>query len=409
MPGPHSSQSETSAASAPGSAGGARLMERQTLAPVPRQSRGLSRLSFQPRGAFTLTELLIVIAIIGVLAALITVAARGALQNANRASIILEIKNLSGAIENFKNDYSAYPPNLMNPNPSNNPASNTPAAYAQNDVVTMFKKAFPRSQEPPALILALAGVIPSGSSPVTTNGLTNGMTGAEALYFWLGGFSDDPMHPLSGPGGPSFADPNPGQPSTNGEEILEDRKRRYEFDLGRLQPQTDGAVDPTKVRYIEYLVDLNGDGDTNDVGEKRQINFWFYVPPKSEQPLVYIDVSRHKPYQYDMWAVNPQLNSDTPAIYALKQLRSGLKGPTGKAQDLAFANRGKFQILHCGLDGAWGSTYSVTPFPTSSAPQFVVNATANNWFLYPTGPFVGEVADTLTNFTDGTLEKAAEQ
>jgi prepilin-type N-terminal cleavage/methylation domain-containing protein len=381
-------------------------MECQTLAPTPWQSQGLSRVSFSRHG-FTLVELLVVIAIIGVLAALITVAAKGALDNSNRASIVLEIKNLSGAIENFKNDYGAYPPNLMNPNPSNSPAPNSPAAYAQKDVVTMFKKAFQRSQEPPALILALAG-LSSGSSPVTYNGLTNGMTGAEAIYFWLGGFSDDPLHPLSGPGGPSFADPNPGQASTNGEEILEDRKRRYEFDLGRLQPQTDGAVDPTKVRYIEYLVDLNGDGDTSDNGEKRQINFWYYVPPKSEQPLVYFDVSRHKPYQYDMWAVNPTL-ANAPVIYALKQLRSGLSAPTGNAQDLAFANRGKFQILHCGLDGAWGSTYGVSPFPTSSAPQFVVNGTANNWFLFPSGPFVGDVADTLTNFTDGTLEKAAEQ
>ena len=31
------------------------------------------------------------------------------------------------------------------------------------------------------------------------------MNAAEALVFWLGGFSDDPKYPISGPGGPSYS------------------------------------------------------------------------------------------------------------------------------------------------------------------------------------------------------------
>ena len=29
--------------------------------------------------------------------------------------------------------------------------------------------------------------------------------------------------------------------------------------------------------------------------------------------------------------------------------------------------------------------------------------------LFPEGPFIGPIADTLTNFTDGTLESASEE
>src|SRR5690349_14208151 len=85
------------------------------------------------RPAFTLTELLIVIAIIGILAGLIAAAAVNALRASRRAQTTLEIKNISGAIENFKNEYGAYPPNGMNPNPQNPPAANSIAKLVQSD------------------------------------------------------------------------------------------------------------------------------------------------------------------------------------------------------------------------------------------------------------------------------------
>jgi hypothetical protein len=31
----------------------------------------------------------------------------------------------------------------------------------------------------------------------------------------------------------------------------------------------------------------------------------------------------------------------------------------------------------------------------------------DNLVLYPTGPFIGEVADTLTNFSDGEIANAS--
>jgi len=143
--------------------------------------------------AFTLTELLVVITIIAVLAGLITGAAVNALNKAKQAAITLEIQQLDGAFQDFKNEYGAYPPNGMHD------GSTALMNLVENDFVRMFKKAFPRGQEPLGLIQGLAG-----TNAAANENLLNGMNAAEAMVFWLSGFSSDPQFPISGPGGPSF-------------------------------------------------------------------------------------------------------------------------------------------------------------------------------------------------------------
>jgi prepilin-type N-terminal cleavage/methylation domain-containing protein len=347
------------------------------------------------RQAFTLTELLIVIAIIAVLAGLIAAAAVNAMKAARRGQIVLEIKNISGAIENFKNDYGAYPPNGINPSSTAvaSPAPGSAQALIQADFQRMFKKAFPRHKEPLGVILALCGQNTGGGR----QNLENGMNAAEALYFWMGGFSSDEQFPISGPGGPSFATngPNPG-------EVLENRNRRYEFDLGRLAPRNDdGGFDLSKNRYIQYQVDLNQNGNTTDPGEERQINFWGYLPSGSEQALLYFDTSRHKPYQYDPPASGA---APVPPIYAIKSVREGFSSATPTKNDLVFADR-KFQILHCGIDDDWGDD----GLGTKSASNSATTVADLEPYLYPTGVFIGPIADTLTNFTDGELADESEE
>ncbi len=351
---------------------------------IDRSSFVIRHSSF-PR-AFTLTELLVVITIIAVLAGLITGAAVNALNKAKQASITLEIQQLSSAIEDSKNEYGAYPPNGMI-------QITTPAnILAQNDFVRMFRKSFPRGQEPLELIRALAG------APLTASGQSSeltdtGMNAAEAMVFWLGGFSSDPQYPISGPGGPSF-----NRTIVNGE-VLEDRNRRYEFDLGRLGPRNAGGTfDDSALagRFIAYSVDLNRDGDVTDVGESRRINFWQYAPNGSEQPFVYLDVSRHKPEAYDMPALGP-MGSGKPMVHAIEKVREGFSGTLGH-NDLVFVNQGKFQILHAGLDDAWGDFMQLS--------LFMQNDIEANVITFPTGPFIGDIADTVGNFGVGTLEDA---
>lgn len=228
--------------------------------------------------------------------------------------------------------------------------------------------------------------------------LANGMNAAEALYFWMGGFSSDVQFPISGPGGPSFATtgPSPG-------EVLENRNRRYEFDLGRLAPRNDdGAFDLSKNRYIQYQVDLNQNGNTTDPGEARQINFWGYLPSGSEQALLYFDTSRHKPQQYDPPA---SAASGGVPLYAIKSLREGFSSSaTPTKNDIVFADR-KFQILHCGIDDDWGDD----GLGRKSASNSATTVADLEPYLYPTGVFIGPIADTLTNFTDGELADASEE
>lgn len=327
------------------------------------------------RPAFTLTELLIVIAIIAVLAGLIAAAAVNALKNARRAAILLDIKNISTAAENFKNDYGAYPPNGMNPNPG--AGTGTPSALVQSDFERMFKKAFPRHQEPRQLVLALCGQNTGGAA---NENLIGGMSPAEAMVFWLGGFSSDEVYPISGPGGPSFL-------VADGE-VMESRNRRYEFDLGLLGPRNDSGV--FNGNFLLYQVTING------VNQNRRINLWQFIPKGSEQPLVYFDTSRHKPTKYDM-GYTP--NGSTNKVYALKKLREGFSGATPAKTDYVFIDP-KFQILHAGLDGDWG-TFGLSATESST--------TVNDLAVFPDGPFIGPNADTLTSFADGELSAESEQ
>ena len=335
------------------------------------------------RQAFTLTELLIVIAIIAVLAGLIAAAAVNALRASKRNAIVLEIKNVSAAIENFKTDYGAYPPNAMSTGTTladfNRPGE--PPALVKGDFVRMFKKAFPRHQEPQALIEAIAGVPPQSSSGVNGH-LPNGLSGDEALVFWLGGFSSNEQYPISGENGPSF--------TRSGGEIMEDRNPRYQFDRALLGPRNDGQFSG---RSLTYTV------NTGTGNQERQINFWNFTPKGSTQPLVYFDVSRHKPGpatlkgRYDGWAKSPA--SSLP-VYALKQPREGVAAPA-VPNDYVFVNQGKFQLIHAGLDDDFGD-YAALGFWTTDQPGY-----------FPDGPFVGAIADNLSNFTEGTLADASEE
>jgi hypothetical protein len=58
--------------------------------------------------------------------------------------------------------------------------------------------------------------------------------------------------------------------------------------------------------------------------------------------------------------------------------------------------------LHCGIDDAWGEE----SFERMTAENVVPANDPNAYLLYPDGPFTGDVADTLTNFSEGTLEDA---
>jgi prepilin-type N-terminal cleavage/methylation domain-containing protein len=355
-----------------------------------RPGRGVRRPWGGGGSGFTLTELLIVIAIIGVLSSLIAAAAFRAIVKARQARIQLELKNLTAALESFNTDLNAYPPNGMH--------DETAATInlVSSDFERLVKGAFPQIHPSElSVFLALAGDT-SPPTAVTSAPLEGGMSAGEALYFWLGGFSSDPKFPLTGPGGPAYL-------KADGFQVFESRNPRYEFSYGRLGPRTeDDELDYSAVRFVEYEPNMNGDT------RPRRIALWRYVPEGSTQPYVYFDTSRSRPAKYDMPAYNSSAFPDEPVIFPLLARRTGVPSSApATARNLMFANNKKFQILHAGVDDAWGDFMPMGP--ESQSWMTDADAARGDLILFPTGPFLDEVADTLTNFTDGTLEDAQEE
>jgi hypothetical protein len=179
---------------------------------------------------------------------------------------------------------------------------------------------------------------------------------------------------------------------------IESRKWVFPFEISRLQPRAaDNYFDESTNRFIEYPITISG------VNQTRRINFWQYVPSKSEQPYLYFDTSRRQ----------PEAQYDPPAATALTGLGEDEDGDSipdglhvhsikrrsesaGAAVAIQSATPDKFQILHAGIDEAWGipafeqmSLHSVPP---------------GDLLVYPDGPFTGDIADTIVNFSEGTLE-----
>ncbi len=337
----------------------------------------------QKTAAFTLVELLVVITIMAILAALLIPAVISAQRRAQSTRIKMEIDQLATGFEDYRNDVAGeYPPNAWFVNSQTHNA---------NAVVRHFKKAFPRHREPEALIRGLSGY---GTGTVV---LPGGLSPAEAVFFWLGGFSSDPKYPISGPGGPSFL---VGQLDN-----IEDRNRTYDFDLTRLGTgegiDVQTALQNGSVRAVQYSFG----------NQTRRINFWQYYPPKSTKPFVYFDTSRSKPRAhetaiYASAVVHPTIAGVAP----IKRLATTLVSPSNPTiQDVRYANEDKFQILHAGVDDDWGgdidsdnSLFDAVRInffnPSASLPTGIL--------LYPDGPFTAELGDTVMNFDERTLQDA---
>jgi prepilin-type N-terminal cleavage/methylation domain-containing protein len=365
------------------------------------------RLGGPTRAAFTLIELLVVITIIGILVALLTVAAVAALRTARQTEIKAEINQMDEALVEYKNKTTAFPPNAQTDDAdatSPTETAATPLSESQilSDLKRHLKQAFPRHQEPDDLIRVLCGLRPQNTMNFPAQGLPGGMSAGEALVFWLGGFSSDPRYPISGEGGPSY--PIQARGATNNPSLdpIESRPWVFPFDVSRLAPRDDntGYFDPDG-RFIEYTVRIK------NVNQHRRINFWQYVPRNSTQPYLYFDTSRHDattafdpPAATDA-ATDAAGNSVALHVHAVKKARDA--AVTG-ALPIQYVEPEKFQILHCGLDDAWDEEAfeRMSAHGASADPMDL-----NSYLLFPDGPFVGEVADTIVNFTTETkLEDA---
>ena len=314
----------------------------------------------QPPSAFTLVEMLVVIVIIGVLAGLVLPAINAARERARVTRIVMEISNLHAAMQDYRNTYGSYPPNFSD----------------VNAVVRHFKKAFPRIASTELLLVRQL------ANPTLPDALVPPLTPAEALVFWLGGFSSNPEFPLTGPGGPlyEFAALDEHSHINN----LNDRTFRYEFNKAVL-----------------------ADNETREftMASGNKVILFAYPPEGFEEPLVYYDTSRAgimnsaglaNAYVLTT-AASPGLRWESAQGAAAPLYRIAATDPDpANPTTFEFVNADSFQILHSGTDDDWGSdAWNNATSPPTPNP-------------YPNGPFTGEMADNLANFATGALEDAGE-
>ncbi|MEO2020273.1 MAG: type II secretion system protein [Pirellulaceae bacterium] len=277
------------------------------------------------RSAFTLVELLVVMTIIGILIGLLVPTIRGVMMRAEVTRIVMEIKQLESGLEAYKKHFDDYPPDFSNP----------------LLVVRHARKAFPRISDADINQLLLRAYRNVNVTNVTK--MTNApgdiaewnIDPAEALAFWLQGFSEEVTRPFSGPGGPFNLKVLAGTAPRN--------TGRYEFDGTRLSTLDDN--DPYPI----------------------------YLPKGFELPYVFFD-SRSYPYlgpggipRYPPPNLKKQKGWPAAVPPYHRQMTGKLRPYRSSVTNETWTNQKTFQILSAGIgDDLGGSKGALRFYPNGT-------------------------------------------
>lgn len=305
-----------------------------------------------PRAAFTLVELLMVITIIGILVGLIVPAAMYAMRSVKANAIAMEVSTIANAIDQYKNKYGDYPPDGTD------------------------DKIFSRHCRKLFQGIAVSELTALTAGTTCKRGGAGVMDPPEALVFFLGGFSADPVHPFTGPGGPLVATPagskSPYQYNVDRNEPL------YEFNESQLSLTV--FLDNGNEITVSDDDALNSTAPAGYPGDYIPV----YHPKGKTAPFVYFDSRTYslggaffnaydtvgygvaRPYKagsatsYTVnTSVSPVFPGDTPAKLAIND------------KYYRYVNDRTFQVISAGLDDSYGGIAS-----SSGAPLF---------FCYPSG------------------------
>lgn len=319
------------------------------------------------RYGFTLVELLIAIAIIGLLMAIAVPTAYSAYKRAKKAAMKMEVTGLVNAVEQYRQKYGDYPPDGSN-----------------WDVVTRhLRKAFPRmvATELTVLQAACGG---TGNPPFPQGVMNRG----EALVFFLGGFSSDPLHPFTGPGGPFAIVSNSPVYNTDrenaiydfGTNVLSDVVDETEFGMSVL-----GVVEPPDIMPVSRIK-----GVTVPTAYFDSRTYVFNDPTVGTIYNVY-ENSSSSPLFFG--AARPYLSTTTSTM------TGGYK----------YQNDKTFQIVCAGLDNRFGGYTSTIAtvlfiFPTGQPIVIGTPPSPAPSSRYSSNQDLSAQLDNVTNFSEATLE-----
>lgn len=326
------------------------------------------------RNGFTLIEVLIVIAIIGVLTGLTITAISAGSRVVQARAIALEVASLEQAVEAYKTKFGSYPPD----------GSSSTAFQAH------FRALFPNIA--PSEFAAL-------SSVANSNSPAGVMDPAEALVFCLGGYSKSPTNPFTGPGGPLSA-------IQGGYQYNVDRNEPFfEFALERLTIDTSGGTTISNDETNFRVLNAANSPMSNDV-------LPVYVPKGRSAPLVYFASAT---YRIDSPAVYFNRYAGGFGIarpYKSDQVNTKIALSNSLAQRdryYLYMNDKSFQIIGAGIDDDFGGTMDVffrfpsgTPLDITQAPAAQPGG-AN--YAEASGSTAGQVTqlDNVTSFSEGSL------
>lgn len=204
----------------------------------------------QPRAAFTLVEILIVVTIIGILAGLTLPAINGALKKARLAETIQDMVAIGHALEKFKAKYGIYPPSRIRLR--ENSTYSMQDAFDQHSI-RYLRRIWPNIQL--QIVTGASGGLPAGATPFIwfleynaafagTEGGGNSRTyeleGDECLVFFLGGIAESKSaaNAATGPfvlhGFSTRATDPSGVPLPTLPQTLQREGPYFEFDASRL-------------------------------------------------------------------------------------------------------------------------------------------------------------------------------
>lgn len=324
---------------------------------------------------FTLVEILIVIVIIGLLAGMTTTVVVSARRSVNNSVISTQMAQLSMALDEYKNKFGEYPPDLSD----------------EVSVMRHIKKRWPRYNVTYRQFLdhIQYGCRLSSSRLDTVTSLDeldgqyvwNCKAYISSLVFWLGGLPDQhgvpsgfyasPKYPL----GISANDKPIGRPGRAKKE-----KPFYSFEKKYLGAYGSGDYDGMNNYY--YKIEDNSSLWDGSIGA------YVYIPAycQGDFPLLYFRPTVTSPYTDKRFFLSQSAGANDNVSCAVPY-----------AQDASsWYEEKRFQLIHPGDDGLFGNDLYVNP-------RIVVKANRNN--TLSNDPITLEDADNLTNFIEsGTLE-----